>query len=56
MINNEEIRNLIKMNIEKDSLFVNDKYYSEEIIYRWNQMLDLLDEIDILQKEYKENI
>ncbi len=56
MINIEEIRNLIKMNMEKDSLFVNDKYYSEEIIYRWNQMLDLLDEIDILQNEYKENI
>lgn len=56
MINNEEIIKLIKMNMEKDSLFVNDRYYSEEIIYRWNQMLDLLDEIDILQKEYKENI
>ena len=56
MINIEEIINLIKMNMEHDSLFVNDKYYSEEIIYRWNQMLDLLDEIDVLQQEYKENI
>lgn len=56
MINNEEIINLIKMNMEHDSLFINDKYYLEEIIYRWNQILDLLDEIGILQNEYKENI
>lgn len=56
MINNGEILKIIKMNMEKDSLFVNDKYYSEEIIYRWNQILDLLDEINILQNEYKENI
>lgn len=56
MINIEEIRNLIKMNMEHDSLFVNDKYYYEEINYRWNQILDLLDDIGIIQNEYKENL
>ena len=56
MINIDEIRNLIKMNMEHDSLFVNDKYYSEEIIYRWNQILDLLDDIGIIQNEFKENL
>ena len=56
MINNEEIIKLIKMNMEKDSLFVNDKYYYEEINYRWNQILDLLDDIGIIQNEYKENM
>ena len=56
MINNGEIIKIIKMNMEHDSLFVNDKYYYEEINYRWNQIIDLLDEINILQNEYKENI
>lgn len=52
----EIIKKNVKFNIEADSLSIREKYYSEEIIYRWNQILDLLDEIDVLQNEYLEGV
>jgi len=52
----EIIKKNVKFNIEADSLSIREKYYSDEIVYRWNQILDLLDEIDVLQNEYLEGV